>query len=1430
MTADLDDGAAHRFAAHELLTEYRNSGDRQVLARAIESLRALTTRPVHDDEYQLDRSSLGLALRYRHLVDHDPETLREALTHTGIAYRSVDAASPLHPHCAINYAGVLHAVHDATADPTSLDTAITIARAACAALAPGTTAHTLATNDLGYFLQTRARARADTEDLSEAVRLGRQAVAAPNDDDYAIRIVSGNLVVSLLTMLEHTETVPLLREAIEHLEFGSATPIPDPVRNTDRMLVLADLHGRLYHRTGEGSALRAALTTLRAAARDAPVDYPRRYVLALRLGNALLLAAQHTDPDCLDEAIAAFHAGSRAGGIESVPFLSGLGVCLRLRFERDGDPATLEQAVRASASAARQVPAEHPERTAYLANHGAALRSRFESHGDLADLREARTVLREAVDVVPPERAAFEWAAWLNLSDTLLMLFDKAAEIDHLHEVVALLESAPALYAENAVARGRLLANLGMARQRLALCDDTPGHVAAAIAALCGAADALPADAPDRPRVLATAGNLLIVWESLHDEPDSRATGSRMLRAAVEAAPDGHPYRNLVQHSLALTLRYLAERENSPDLEAQSLAAFRDAVTATPSDHPKRGYFRSQLGEALIRNYLRTRDTTLLDEALRELRAVVAATPAGHVDRADYLIALSSALMHSCERTVDAALREEFVLVARSAVAARPEDDYNYPTTLANLAVALTLSSTQSGESAPAVEAVRCARMAVERIDDDHPNRPVVLGALASACLRDFESTGDQDALREAVRIGRSTIDALTSEDPEWALRHSNHALALGTLFRQTVQPALLDEAIQAARTAVAAAPIDHPMQALYLTNYANLLETADLYRPEPALVEEMLRLARAALAAAPADHPTRSTIQRNIGAAAFKLYTFVERPSLLADARAAFTTAAESPNSDVGNRILALRALGQVELRAGDSQAALRAYELVVELLPLYAPRSVPREHRQVSLARMAGLASELAEAAVLAGQPGRAVELLEQTRGLLLGETLEVRSDVTALRAAYPDLADRFDELRRCALDLDTSTVGGAEFGHGVDYRPAVGIEHSHQSVAAQWTILLDEVRSRPGFADFLRPPGIDRLRAQAAHGPIVLVYAGSTHGGALVLEHRPDRPVRSIRLPGLAGHAVFGQVEALWAALDAAEGPVAGRRAGQLALLEHLRWLWDVLAGPVLDTLGAADSAPRVWWCPVGVLAFLPIHAAGHHDSADRRSAVDRCVSSYLTTIRTLEHTRARRIAPPGSSVVIAVPDVAGDPIPGAYEEAETVAGLLPNPVRLNQIEATHAAVATALLAHPIAHFACHGWSDPQNPALSRLVLVDDDSRPFTIRALSRLDLAGADLAYLSACATARTTPALVDEAIHLAGAVNAAGYRHVIATLWRVNDAAATAVATDFYAHLTAAGRPVRTELSAHAVNAAIRRLRDRYPSLPTRWAAFIHQGG
>lgn len=274
--------------------------------------------------------------------------------------------------------------------------------------------------------------------------------------------------------------------------------------------------------------------------------------------------------------------------------------------------------------------------------------------------------------------------------------------------------------------------------------------------------------------------------------------------------------------------------------------------------------------------------------------------------------------------------------------------------------------------------------------------------------------------------------------------------------------------------------------------------------------------------------------------------------------------------------------------------------------------------------------------------------------------------------------------------------------------------------------------------------------------------------------------------------------------------------------------LAWLWDAVTEPVLRELGIAGPPapgrpwPRMWWVPTGLLSLLPLHAAGRGDHC----ALDRVISSYAPTLRALRIARGR--APAGRqrrTLAVAMPETPGAPaLPFAGREAAALADRLGDIVTLSGEQATRERVRAELPAHTWAHFACHGLSDPIDPAAGRLLLHDHQSRPFDIGEIAGMHLANAELAYLSACETARSADGLADEAVHLGSAFQLAGYRHVVATLWTIRDDVGARLAESFYAHLLD-----EHEEPAAALHHACRQIRRKFGNFPALWASHIHLG-
>jgi hypothetical protein len=291
------------------------------------------------------------------------------------------------------------------------------------------------------------------------------------------------------------------------------------------------------------------------------------------------------------------------------------------------------------------------------------------------------------------------------------------------------------------------------------------------------------------------------------------------------------------------------------------------------------------------------------------------------------------------------------------------------------------------------------------------------------------------------------------------------------------------------------------------------------------------------------------------------------------------------------------------------------------------------------------------------------------------------------------------------------------------------------------------------------------------------------------------------------------------------------------------------------------------PRVWWAPGGLLGLLPIHAAGHHTDppdAAGRAVLDRVVSSYTPVITALRYARqqdsrtlqASAVEAEQQTLIVAMPTTPGMKdhgwLPQVATEAARVHARFPHGAQLSEpiphdFPASLRTGSTAdptgahelptkanVLAHlprcAIAHFACHGDSDPVDPSRSRLLLHDHHHDPLTVASLAPITLPRARLAYLSACNTAFTREGrLLDEAIHLASAFQMAGFPHVIGTLWTIADECASDVADTFYSLLDTGDGQLDTGRAAHALHHAIRRLRDKLPLTPSLWAPYLHAG-
>ena len=263
------------------------------------------------------------------------------------------------------------------------------------------------------------------------------------------------------------------------------------------------------------------------------------------------------------------------------------------------------------------------------------------------------------------------------------------------------------------------------------------------------------------------------------------------------------------------------------------------------------------------------------------------------------------------------------------------------------------------------------------------------------------------------------------------------------------------------------------------------------------------------------------------------------------------------------------------------------------------------------------------------------------------------------------------------------------------------------------------------------------------------------------------------------------------------------------------------------------------PRIFWCPTGPFAFLPIHAAGLYgpqSSEPGRKVSDFVISSYVPTLSILVPLTPKPEGATSDGVrLLTVPQPSSDgqsSLRGVEIELNHIRAVIQNApsARTTLLESSMGTVEEVLALMKDAdwvHFACHGIQDADDPTESGLCLAD--RRRLKLRDIIALSRPRGGLAFLSACQTAMGDKDLSDEAVHIAAGMLFAGYGGVVGTMWSISDRLAPRVAKDVYEHLFQKGTRPDYREAARALHDAVGRLRDRGTTPFVEWLPFIHVG-
>ncbi|EXK38550.1 hypothetical protein FOMG_06123 [Fusarium oxysporum f. sp. melonis 26406] len=834
---------------------------------------------------------------------------------------------------------------------------------------------------------------------------------------------------------------------------------------------------------------------------------------------------------------------------------------------------------------------------------------------------------------------------------------------------------------------------------------------------------------------------------------------------------------------------------------------------------------------------------TCLDSALKALSAMM---PNTNVTlRIALLLSASSAYISKAERYGDL---ENVQLAVRYASDAKDlaEDrmlDVDVSASLdltLSQALALRYHRLQALEDlAEAVETLQHARVTAS----EHFLFPTVLNNLGETLRLQFSRTRNAECLIDAIGALEEALLMASAKDPAKAMYRSNLSLSLYDLFEVTKESEKLDSSIESGENAIEETNIGNTQLPERLNVNGSLYAARFELSNEDSDITKAISQTQAAIDASPADNPQCANYYNNLGG-------YLMRRSLARESKDKETSQRSKEDMEASHeaykhllhmsgatpllRVLAGYSASSIAFNHGDLKGAQEMMHKAIEMLPKISPLALDRSDQEYALSGISGLSSYATSVALEAGcDASHVLQLQEAGRGIIASLTISARNDISDLEAQAPEIAA---EYKKCRDLLSSQAPVSSLISERANSRGPHGMDRYELNKTLDK--LEDKIRREvPGFANFQQPPSTEDLKKLANKGPIVSFNVSHIRSDAFIIS---QADIISIPLPNLKEEDLTNNAKLFLEEPTITKGGLRTKNTRNTSLLGCLKWLWNVAVHPVLEALGIHQSPadkklPRIWWTASGLMALMPIHAAGDHTSEAAPNTFNFVIPSYTTTLRALAYARENEWKPLRGTdcdfAFIASPNNARSKAPLTVEES---ARELDDAVRQHcrtkvLVGPTNPETLGILESCNAVYFGCHGESTSTQPCKSYLQLGTDAESHLTIQEIQGSRHQKAQLAYLSACSTANVSARdLVDEVVHIAGAFSLLGFRQVVGTFWQAKNTAARVVAKRFYEELML-GDGGDEDCVARAYYTAVMELRGSNVRDPLVWATFAHFG-
>lgn len=813
----------------------------------------------------------------------------------------------------------------------------------------------------------------------------------------------------------------------------------------------------------------------------------------------------------------------------------------------------------------------------------------------------------------------------------------------------------------------------------------------------------------------------------------------------------------LTRLGVGLQARYLVTH-STKDLE-KIISHYTSAVGESPTAE-----YLKCLGHYLYERYDQTHDVSDLERAQQLLEAAIANAECSSSQLALSLKSLGGVLLHLYELRGHISDLEKAIASFENAMRLTAPDSDRYAEIVAGLAASLQVRWSRTRRKEDLDQGIRLMEQA--GLTGAHLQDAACSSSLANLYLSRYEHAADVDDLNRAIEVYRQSLTHTVQSSAGQATLYHNLGVALTHRFSKTHDHGDVDDAVQAARMAVELTATNSRQWAEHMDTLGTALRTRFERTHKVADLEEAVGCYSNAVAASPRHSAGHLTLQSNLAAALASRFKSIGTTRAL---RAA-VEACQERMSILESTLDFL----SIPYKLGHQEQWVSAYEEAVELY-LYASHSALDDRS--GLLNSALVAAESSKSRVLASLLTRTSPPSPRSvpKQLLVQEQ-ELFSQLARLEAS--ELSGRRWSVLREASERTSVTV--RERLLGVHRKIAAcgedGLRYSD--------VRLGKSLSKSQIQSLLTDAGKDAALCSMFWLEPCLQLFLLRQGDACPWESRVELP--------WSGGQVLSRLRR-----------ETHNRKGSVSL--ESTWygdLKDLLAelGSALRGCDVLILAPHRWGhlVPWGAVMLL----------SDVQASV--VIQPSFQVLESILRTQAKDTS--GALVV-------GDPkndLGHARREAELVAGMLGCRPYIGSL-ATKEEVLRQLGSVRIAHFATHGFFDPNSPFDSGILLADG---VLTARDFLTREIPAPEFVVLSACESGALAPLGGDEMAGLAHALICAGTRSLVVSLWRVDDAATSFLFERFYKYWL-----VEKQTKAYAMRSAMKDTR----SAGTDWSSMHYWG-